>query len=100
MRTWILNTGAASIDDMQLVERDVPMPGSGEVHMRVLDCSLNDHDQLSPLVRNMGGLVAQDAIADPNTLNWGDESVGLSEIRDACAYQASPDLFGQTVVTL
>jgi len=37
-------TGAFGIDNLRLVERDVPRPGAGEVVMRVHSCSLNYRD--------------------------------------------------------
>jgi NADPH:quinone reductase-like Zn-dependent oxidoreductase len=46
MRSWQLNNGATSLDDMILIERDTPQPGPGEVLIRVRACSLNYRDSL------------------------------------------------------
>ena len=59
MRTWVLKAGATSLDDMHLVEGDVPQPGPGEVQIRVRACSLNYRDQLIPQGKYMGGTIAQ-----------------------------------------
>lgn len=62
MKAWILKAGAKSLDDMHLVEKDVPTPGPGEVLIRVRACSINYRDQLIPQGLYMGGTVSQDVI--------------------------------------
>ncbi len=62
MKAWILKAGATSIDDMHLVEKDVPTPGPGEVLIRVRACSINYRDQLIPQGLYAGGTVSQDVI--------------------------------------
>lgn len=62
MKTWILKAGATSLDDMHLIEREVPQPGPGEVQIRVRACSLNYRDQLIPQGKYMGGTIAQDIV--------------------------------------
>ncbi|MBN9146046.1 MULTISPECIES: zinc-dependent alcohol dehydrogenase family protein [unclassified Novosphingobium] len=62
MKAWVLRKGATSLDDLHLVERDVPRPGWGEVLIRVRACSLNFRD--SAIVRGVyiGGPVAEDIV--------------------------------------
>lgn len=60
MKSWQLNSGASSLDDMVLVERDIPQPGPGEVLIRVRACSLNFRDQLIPKGLYMGGPIDRD----------------------------------------
>lgn len=62
MKTWVLNAGATSPDDMHLVEREAPPPGPGQVQIRVRACSLNYRDQLIPQGKYMGGTIAQDVV--------------------------------------
>jgi NADPH:quinone reductase-like Zn-dependent oxidoreductase len=60
MKSWQLNSGASSLGDMVLVERDMPQPGPGEVLIRVRACSLNFRDQLIPKGLYMGGPIDRD----------------------------------------
>jgi NADPH:quinone reductase-like Zn-dependent oxidoreductase len=60
MRSWQLNKGATSLDDMILVEREKPQPGPGEVLIRVRACSINYRDSLIPKGQYMGGTVDRD----------------------------------------
>jgi NADPH:quinone reductase-like Zn-dependent oxidoreductase len=60
MRSWQLNKGATSLDDMILVERDKPHPGAGEVLIRVRACSINYRDSLIPKGQYMGGVIDRD----------------------------------------
>jgi NADPH:quinone reductase-like Zn-dependent oxidoreductase len=60
MKAWQLNKGATSLDDMVLVERETPVPGPGEVLIRVRACSLNYRDSLIPKGFYMGGAVDRD----------------------------------------
>lgn len=62
MKTWLLNAGASSLDDMHLVERDIPHPGPNEVQIRVRACSLNFRDQLIPQGKYMGGTIGADTV--------------------------------------
>jgi NADPH:quinone reductase-like Zn-dependent oxidoreductase len=57
MRSWQLNKGATSLDDMILVAREKPQPGPGEVLIRVRACSLNYRDSLIPKGQYMGGAI-------------------------------------------
>jgi NADPH:quinone reductase-like Zn-dependent oxidoreductase len=60
MRSWQLNKGASSLDDMVLVSREKPQPGPGEVLIRVRACSLNYRDALIPKGQYMGGAIDRD----------------------------------------
>jgi NADPH:quinone reductase-like Zn-dependent oxidoreductase len=60
MKSWQLKSGASSLDDMVLVERETPQPGPGEVLIRVRACSLNFRDQLIPKGLYMGGPIDRD----------------------------------------
>jgi NADPH:quinone reductase-like Zn-dependent oxidoreductase len=60
MKSWQLNKGATSLDDLVLVERQKPVPGPGEVLVRVRACSLNYRDALIPKGVYMGGTVDRD----------------------------------------
>jgi len=60
MKSWQLNKGATSLDDLVLVEREKPAPGPGEVLIRVRACSLNYRDSLIPKGFYMGGVIDRD----------------------------------------
>lgn len=60
MRSWQLNKGATSLDDMVIVEREKPVPGPREVLIRVRACSLNYRDSLIPKGLYMGGAIDRD----------------------------------------
>ena len=62
MKTWVLKAGATSLDDMNLVNREIPAPGPGEVQIRIRACSLNYRDQIIPQGKYMGGTVTQDVV--------------------------------------
>ena len=62
MKTWVLKAGATSLDDMLLLERDVPSPGPNDVQIRVRACSINYRDQLIPQGKYMGGTIAEDVV--------------------------------------
>lgn len=62
MRQWLISAGSTSLDDLKLVEAPQPVPGSGEVAVRVRACSLNYRDQIIPLGFYMGGVVQTDTV--------------------------------------
>ena len=62
MRSWIIRAGATSLEGMEIVEHDKPLPGPGEVLIRVRACSLNYRDQMIPLGRYFGGAVTADQV--------------------------------------
>lgn len=76
MKAWVLRKGATSLDDLHLVEADVPRPGPGEVLIRVRACSLNFRDQAMVRGLYIGGPVAEDVV--PLSDGAG-EIVGLGE---------------------
>jgi NADPH:quinone reductase-like Zn-dependent oxidoreductase len=62
MRAYQLSKGASSISDLKRVELEKPVPGPGEVLIRVRACSLNYRDQLIAQGRYFGGLIDQDIV--------------------------------------
>jgi NADPH:quinone reductase-like Zn-dependent oxidoreductase len=62
MRAYQLSKGASSIRDLKRVEMEKPVPGPGEVLIRVRACSLNYRDQLIAQGRYFGGLIDQDIV--------------------------------------
>jgi NADPH:quinone reductase-like Zn-dependent oxidoreductase len=60
MKSWQLNKGATSLDDLVIVEREKPVPGPGQVLIRVRACSLNYRDALIPKGFYMGGVIDRD----------------------------------------
>lgn len=62
MKAWVIRAGASSIDDLDLLDLPTPVPGPGEVLVRVRACSLNYRDQAIPLGLYMGGTVPLDTV--------------------------------------
>ncbi|MCW3835652.1 NAD(P)-dependent alcohol dehydrogenase [Sphingomonas canadensis] len=62
MKAWQLGKGAKSLDDLHLVELPTPIPGAGEVLIRVRACSLNYRDQAVVTGNYFGGVIQQDLI--------------------------------------
>ncbi|WP_068076292.1 zinc-dependent alcohol dehydrogenase family protein [Novosphingobium lentum] len=62
MRQWLIRKGAASLDDLDMIEVARPEPGPGEVLVRVRACSLNFRDQLIPQGHYLGGAVDRDTV--------------------------------------
>lgn len=62
MKAWQLSEGASSLDDLHLVDLDKPVPGPGEVLIRVHACSLNYRDQAVVTGNYFGGPVAMPLI--------------------------------------
>lgn len=60
MRAWRLKAGASSLADLVPTEMPKPVPGPGEVLIRVRACSLNYRDQLIVQGKYMGGTIGQD----------------------------------------
>lgn len=55
MKAWQLAKGASSLDDLHLVDLDMPEPGPGEALVRVRACSLNYRDQAIVTGNYFGG---------------------------------------------
>ena len=62
MRSYILRAGSSSLDDLILVERDEPRPGTREVLIQVRACSLNYRDQAVMTGNYFGGKVPHDQV--------------------------------------
>lgn len=62
MRQWLIRKGATSLGGLELVDAPQPVPGPGEVLVRVRACSLNYRDQAIPLGVYMGGVVDRDTV--------------------------------------
>ena len=62
MRSYILRAGSSSLDDLVMVERDEPRPGTREVLIRVRACSLNYRDQAVMTGNYFGGKVPHDQV--------------------------------------
>lgn len=62
MKAWVLKQGAASLDDLVLVERERPEPGPGQLLIRVRACSLNYRDQAIVKGQYIGGPISSDII--------------------------------------
>lgn len=55
MKAWRIAAGASSLDDLTLVEAEMPVAGPGEVLIRVRACSLNYRDQMIVQGHYFGG---------------------------------------------
>ncbi|WP_129791862.1 NAD(P)-dependent alcohol dehydrogenase [Sphingosinicella sp. CPCC 101087] len=62
MRSYVLREGSTSLEDLAMVERDVPRPAPAEVLVRVRACSLNFRDQSILAGKYFGGKVPQDQV--------------------------------------
>ena len=62
MRQWLIRKGSSSLDGLALVDAPEPVPGPGEVAVRVRACSLNYRDQIIPLGLYMGQAVDRDTV--------------------------------------
>ncbi|MEP6867732.1 MAG: NAD(P)-dependent alcohol dehydrogenase [Novosphingobium sp.] len=62
MRQWIIASGATSLDQMRMADAPKPVPGPGQVLVKVRACSINYRDQAIPLGFYIGGPVAGDTV--------------------------------------
>jgi NADPH:quinone reductase-like Zn-dependent oxidoreductase len=62
MRQWLIGKGATSLHGLRFVDAPPPVPGPGEVAVRVRACSLNFRDQATAMGVYIGGPVAGDTV--------------------------------------
>jgi len=62
MKAYVLQKGAASLEQLRQIELPDPRPGPGQILVRMRAASLNYRDQLIALGRYFGGSVARDTI--------------------------------------
>lgn len=62
MRQWRIAKGGSSLGDMDFVDAPEPVPGPGEVLIRVRACSLNYRDQAIVTGNYFGGKVDRDQV--------------------------------------
>lgn len=63
MKAWIIKAGSTSLDGLVLVDKPEPIPGPGEILVRMHAASLNFRDLLIPAGKYFGGAAAVDTIA-------------------------------------
>ena len=92
MRAYRLSKGATSLDDLKRVEADKPVPGPGEVLIRVRACSLNYRDQAIPTGNYFGGVIDRDIV--PLSDGAGEvEAVGAGVTRFAVGDRVAGTFF-------
>jgi len=92
MRAYRLSKGATSLDDLKCVEADKPVPGPGEVLIRVRACSLNYRDQAIPTGNYFGGVIDRDIV--PLSDGAGEvEAVGAGVTRFAVGDRVAGTFF-------
>ncbi|MDT8398075.1 MAG: NAD(P)-dependent alcohol dehydrogenase [Pseudomonadales bacterium] len=76
MKAFVVKAGSTSLTGLQLMTREKPSPGAGEILVQMKAVSLNFRDLMIPLGRYMGGPLAADAVALSDGTG---EVVGLGE---------------------
>ncbi len=62
MQAFIIKAGSTSLEGLQLVERETPKPGKGEILVRMRAAAINYRDLLVPLGAYLGGVLEADTI--------------------------------------
>lgn len=92
MRRYVLKAGSSSLDDLHLIQADVPKPGPGEVLIRVRACSLNFRDQAVVTGNYFGGKLPKDLV--PLSDGAGEvEAVGEGVTRYAAGDRVAGNFF-------
>jgi len=97
MKSYIYEKGSKGLDNLKIVERDKPVPGPGQVLVKVHATSLNFRDQAILSGNYFGGSVARDTV--PLSDGAGEvEAVGAGVTRfkpgdrvASCFFQDWPD---------
>ena len=63
MKAFVVRAGSTGLDGLQLVERDAPAAGPGQILVEVKACSLNYRDLMIAEGKYMGGPIKADAVA-------------------------------------
>lgn len=62
MRAYVLRKGSSSLDSLVVEDRPIPVPGPGEVLVKMRAWSLNYRDQLIVQGHYLGGTIQQDVV--------------------------------------
>jgi NADPH:quinone reductase-like Zn-dependent oxidoreductase len=97
MRAWVVPPGSTGVGDLRLIDRPDPLPGPGQVLVRVRAVSLNYRDQLvvsgtyftGPNTRDLVPL--SDGAGDVAAVGAGVSRVRVGDRVAGCFFQPPPD---------